>query len=154
MPGTITEDQLIEAMRDPRYWNQNHPERLAHIERVTKGWEELYSGSAGDRTGGGLVHVREHTRGNGEATVNVSAYDRRAGSDSSLSEPTKSVSSARYDLIASKRELACERQLTVDRLRCYALGSMQAQAVCLGTAMERYSQCLVGRPIQDLFQGW
>ncbi len=43
MPASIrTEAQPREAMRDPRYWQAGHPVRAAHVDPVTRGFQELY----------------------------------------------------------------------------------------------------------------
>ncbi len=78
MADRMTESQLIEAMRDPRYWRPNHPDRTAFIDQVTKGWEDLYPPKEQGNAANGVVHVREHTRRVDGALVHVDAYDRRA----------------------------------------------------------------------------
>jgi hypothetical protein len=40
-PAELTEDALVQMMRDPRYWRQRDPELVA---RVTAGFRKLYAG--------------------------------------------------------------------------------------------------------------
>jgi hypothetical protein len=58
-PIRITEPDLRQAMRDPRYWRSGHPEREAFGAWVTEGYRGLYPRDAAPRTS---VWVKPYTR--------------------------------------------------------------------------------------------
>jgi hypothetical protein len=157
MAERMSESQLIEAMRDPRYWSPNHPERTEFIDRITKGWEELYPSKEQSNTSNGIVHVREHTRRVDGTIVNVDAYDRSAvGRNTSQIGNSIGLPKNLDDHIEeiNWREITCNAQLNRDFARCASPSVHPAwKRTCRGSAMDRYSQCLVGRPIQQLFLG-
>lgn len=48
----LTDLDLKQAMRDPRYWEPGHPERAGFHDWVTKGWEALYPSNGQGQAGG------------------------------------------------------------------------------------------------------
>lgn len=59
MPVRITEADLRQAMRDPRYWQPGHPERAAYAAWVTHGYHALHPRDAAPRSS---VWVTAYTR--------------------------------------------------------------------------------------------
>ena len=55
----VTETDLRQAMRDPRYWQAGHPERADYAAMVMDGWQALAQGEAG---GTRQVRVRSYRR--------------------------------------------------------------------------------------------
>ena len=83
----LTDLDLKQAMRDPRYWEPGHPERAGFHDWVTKGWEALYP-SNGQGQAGGTAWVRPYTRTQDGKTVQVSGYQRSsAGGKSGSVKP-------------------------------------------------------------------
>jgi hypothetical protein len=69
----LTDLDLKQAMRDPRYWEPGNPERAGFHDWVTKGWEALYPAD-GQEPAGGTAWVRPYTRTQDGKTVQVSGY--------------------------------------------------------------------------------
>lgn len=79
---SITEADLRQAMRDPRYWQAGHPERAVFNAWVTQGWQSLYP-QVGGGASAGTVRVRAYSRTRNGHAEEVSAYTRsgRYGDD-------------------------------------------------------------------------
>ena len=71
----ITEADLRQAMRDPRYWQAGKPERAAFNAWVTEGWQQLYP-REGRGASAGIVHVRAYSRTRDGHTEQVFAHSR------------------------------------------------------------------------------
>lgn len=72
-PASLSESDLRAAMRDPRYWNPNHPDRAAYNRWVADGWQAL---GQQDAAGGGqhAVSVRSYQRSRNGRQEQVSGY--------------------------------------------------------------------------------
>ncbi|MCG5243712.1 hypothetical protein [Azospirillum doebereinerae] len=90
LPQPVTLDALQEMMKDPRYWNVNHPERSSWSSMVSEGFQTLFPNpiqrdETGRQTDGadgeGVVHVRAYIRTVSRQPVDVSEYDRSAPTD-------------------------------------------------------------------------
>ena len=67
----ITESDLRQAVRDPRYWQPGHPERAEYAAWVTEGWQALARGEAG---GTRQVRVRAYSRRRHGQVEHVDSY--------------------------------------------------------------------------------
>lgn len=74
----MTETRLREAMRDPRYWQQGNPERVAYNAWVTEGWRALVQ-TPKDQASDGVVQVQTYERRGPDGNmVQVQAHQRGA----------------------------------------------------------------------------
>ena len=151
----ITSASLRQAMRDPRYWQQGHPERAGYSAWVTGGFQALHDAESEDRQ---VVHVRAYTREGHQ----VSAYTRRNGNEGNSEEsastplPTDSGEDQQAFEIAARsragREEACHAQRLVDEARC-ALALQRHRNACWASVYTRVAACVSGSYIPPLAIG-
>lgn len=70
----ITHASLREAIRDPRYWQDGHPERKAYTDWVADGYQALEGSRLQNGEGRTMVFVSAYTRQRDGRTEQVSAY--------------------------------------------------------------------------------
>jgi hypothetical protein len=149
----ITSASLREAMRDPRYWQQGHPDRTGYSAWVTQGFRALHDAETEGRD---VVHVRAYMREGHQ----VSAYTRRNGNEGSSDSAETGEDDAggdrrSFEIAArsrGRREEACHAQREIDELRC-ALLPQRLRGACWRSAMTRVAACITGTYIPPLAIG-
>lgn len=86
----ITERTLRAAMREPRYWQDGHPEREAFHAWVFQGWRDLVASPHRTADGAGVAFVRAYTRVRNGRTEHVGAHTRSTGAREGGSRPSES----------------------------------------------------------------
>lgn len=85
----MTEQDIRNAMRDPRYWQAGNPERSDYTRWVGEGWRQTGNGS-GDGTA--IVQVRAYTRTRNGRREQVDSYAqtrRAAQQDGQIAAPSR-----------------------------------------------------------------
>lgn len=86
----VTERTLRAAMREPRYWQDGHPERGAFHAWVFQGWRDLVASPHRTADGAGVAFVRAYTRVRNGRTEHVGAHTRSTGAREGGSRPSES----------------------------------------------------------------